>query len=350
MLVLAGGALEPRAAARDRRRDRRRRRARARAPPPLPRAGPVPVQRRRPRSPASLFGVLGIAVTARVPGARRLFGLFAVFLAALLVAFVVPSDLGVERRAAQVHGDPARAARRERSRRSASCSSIPLVARRAASGTSPRSRTPRSAAGADPAHQRGLLAAGDRLPARSTSSPSFRVEAVDTVEHWPAAYLPDAGIPIVRGWYRQNDFPQNELLYDRDARARAPTRRGCARSACATSCSPTRRRTTARAPRRRSIRSGRSGLVRGLPSAHVNIYEVPHAEADRHRRRRRERLLALADAARLLGLDARAATASRCAGRRTGSTSQGCVWRGSDGTRAPAGDRRPGLVRPRVST
>jgi len=40
------------------------------------------------------------------------------------------------------------------------------------------------------------------------------VEAVDTAEHWPAAYLPDAGIPIVRGWYRQSDFPQNELLYD----------------------------------------------------------------------------------------------------------------------------------------
>src|ERR1043166_319506 len=45
-------------------------------------------------------------------------------------------------------------------------------------------------------------------------SPSCRVEAVDTAEHWPAAYLPEAGIPIVRGWYRQSDFPQNELLYD----------------------------------------------------------------------------------------------------------------------------------------
>src|SRR5581483_1508288 len=46
-------------------------------------------------------------------------------------------------------------------------------------------------------------------------SPSYRVEVVDTAEHWPAAYLPEAGIPIVRGWYRQSDFPQNELLYDK---------------------------------------------------------------------------------------------------------------------------------------
>ncbi len=45
-------------------------------------------------------------------------------------------------------------------------------------------------------------------------SPSYRVEAVDTVGHWPAAYLPAAGIPIVRGWYRQNDFPRNDLLYE----------------------------------------------------------------------------------------------------------------------------------------
>ena len=44
-------------------------------------------------------------------------------------------------------------------------------------------------------------------------SPSYRVEAVDTIGHWPAAYLPAAGIPIVRGWFRQNDFPRNDVLY-----------------------------------------------------------------------------------------------------------------------------------------
>lgn len=45
--------------------------------------------------------------------------------------------------------------------------------------------------------------------------PGYRVEAVDTVGHWEAVYLTRAGIPIVRGWFRQDDFPQNELLYDR---------------------------------------------------------------------------------------------------------------------------------------
>jgi hypothetical protein len=45
-------------------------------------------------------------------------------------------------------------------------------------------------------------------------APSYRVEAVDTAGHWPALYLARAGIPLARGWFRQDDFPQNEVLYD----------------------------------------------------------------------------------------------------------------------------------------
>ena len=45
-------------------------------------------------------------------------------------------------------------------------------------------------------------------------SMSYRVEVVDTVGHWEAVYLPKAGIPIVRGWFRQDDFPQNQILYE----------------------------------------------------------------------------------------------------------------------------------------
>lgn len=49
---------------------------------------------------------------------------------------------------------------------------------------------------------------------RAHLNASYRVEVVDTERHWAANYLPGAGIPIVRGWFRQDDFPQNELLYD----------------------------------------------------------------------------------------------------------------------------------------
>jgi hypothetical protein len=44
-------------------------------------------------------------------------------------------------------------------------------------------------------------------------TPSYRVEVVGTARHWEAAYLPRAGIPLTRGWFRQDDFPQNGVLY-----------------------------------------------------------------------------------------------------------------------------------------
>jgi hypothetical protein len=47
------------------------------------------------------------------------------------------------------------------------------------------------------------------------ADPNFRVDALDTVGHWEAVYLPEAGIPITRGWFRQDDFPENAVLYHR---------------------------------------------------------------------------------------------------------------------------------------
>jgi len=48
---------------------------------------------------------------------------------------------------------------------------------------------------------------------RTHNTPDFRVNALDTVDHWEAVYLPEAGIAITRGWFRQDDFPQNDVLY-----------------------------------------------------------------------------------------------------------------------------------------
>ena len=48
---------------------------------------------------------------------------------------------------------------------------------------------------------------------RRHESPSFRVEVVPTAGHWEAYFLPRAGIPIARGWYRQLDLAANALFY-----------------------------------------------------------------------------------------------------------------------------------------
>lgn len=43
--------------------------------------------------------------------------------------------------------------------------------------------------------------------------PNHRVEVVATDHHWEAFYLARRGVPLTRGWYRQDDFPANQDLY-----------------------------------------------------------------------------------------------------------------------------------------
>ena len=51
---------------------------------------------------------------------------------------------------------------------------------------------------------------------------NFRVEVVSTARHYESYYLTRGeGEAIPRGWYRQNDFPTNGVLYDRTLSAGA---------------------------------------------------------------------------------------------------------------------------------
>jgi hypothetical protein len=51
--------------------------------------------------------------------------------------------------------------------------------------------------------------------------PGFRVEVVPTAEHWEAYWIPKAGFPLARGWYRQLDVVDNPALYANDLDAAA---------------------------------------------------------------------------------------------------------------------------------
>jgi hypothetical protein len=46
------------------------------------------------------------------------------------------------------------------------------------------------------------------------SGENFRVEVVPTGDHWEAYWLPRAGFPLARGWYRQIDIAENPLFYE----------------------------------------------------------------------------------------------------------------------------------------
>jgi hypothetical protein len=109
---------------------------------------------------------------------------------------------------------------------------------------------------------------------RRELTPDYRVEVVDTAGHWEAVYLARARIPLARGWYRQDDFPQNELLYDRfDARAYRRWLRSLGVRYVVLTSAPA----DYSARREASLlRSGRSGLRVVFRSRTTEIFAVPH--------------------------------------------------------------------------
>jgi hypothetical protein len=104
-------------------------------------------------------------------------------------------------------------------------------------------------------------------------TPSYRVEAVDTVGHWPAEYLPATGIPLARGWFRQDDFPANAVLYGRLTPARyvAWLHGLGVRYVLLSSAEPD----YSAQGEARLLRSGRSGLPVVFKTAALTVFGVP---------------------------------------------------------------------------
>jgi hypothetical protein len=160
---------------------------------------------------ACIFCSLGILLTWKVRTARELRWIYVVYLAACTAAYLVPSGLGENIARLRYVAIPIAiltlSLRRWR----------PLPVALAAMALAVAwNLTPLAASfaktSADPASDPAYWAPAVEF-LRGHLTPSYRVEAVDTVGHWPAAYLPAAGIPIVRGWFRQDDFPRNRVLY-----------------------------------------------------------------------------------------------------------------------------------------
>jgi hypothetical protein len=108
---------------------------------------------------------------------------------------------------------------------------------------------------------------------RTHLTPSYRVEAVDTVGHWPAEYLPASGIPLARGWFRQDDFPMNAVLYGPLTQARyAAWLRGLGvRYVLLSRAEPD----YSAQGEAKLLRSGQSGLRVVFKTTALTIFEVP---------------------------------------------------------------------------
>jgi hypothetical protein len=157
---------------------------------------------------------------------------------------------------------------------------------------------------------------------------SFRVEAVDTLMHTPAFYLASAGIPLARGWFRQDDFPTNAVLYHPHLGRRRYLgwlhRLGV--EYVVLSSAPPDYSSQAEAA---LLRSGRSGLTVVFRDSHLEIFRVPHPEPIVGPAP--SRVLALTD--ERITVSVRQAGWYRIAVRYSPywRTSSGCVVRGRDG-------------------
>ena len=124
-----------------------------------------------------------------------------------------------------------------------------------------------------PAHRAFWAPALDFLKDRS--GPNYRVEVVPTFDHWEAYWLPRAGIPLARGWYRQIDIARNELFYEKPLAA-AAYRVWLRRMGVRYVALPETRLGQKGEEREAALlRSGRSGLERVFFDGKVAIYELP---------------------------------------------------------------------------
>jgi hypothetical protein len=220
----------------------------------------------------SAFCVLGLVLTWRVERARTLRFFFAVYLAAMIGSYIVPSELGgnIERlRFVAIplavlvltlrHWRPLPIA-------------IGVVALAVSWNVSPLAASFIHGQSDVTAKASTWTGAIDFLHAHA--GPNVRVEAVDTADHWPAVYLADANIPLARGWFRQDDFPQNELLYSKlGAGAYLSWLHGLGVGYVVLARTTPDYSSIAEAA---LVRSGRAGLTRVYRGGVITIYRVPH--------------------------------------------------------------------------
>jgi hypothetical protein len=221
---------------------------------------------------ALMFCVGGLALTWRVERARVLRSIFAVYAVACLAAYLIPSGLGENvvrlRYAAVPLAVLTLSLRSWRPLPWAIAAFVLALSWNVAPLAYSYAHT-----SADPSASATYWQPVIKFLHRKLT-PSYRVEAVDTAGHWEAVYLTQAGIPIVRGWFRQDDFPQNQLLYDplhRHAYLAWLHRMG-ARYVVLTKAPLDYSAVT----EAKLLRSGRSGLRVAFRTANAVIYSVPN--------------------------------------------------------------------------
>jgi hypothetical protein len=158
------------------------------------------------------FSAAGLYLTAASPRARGLQMVFVAYLLLNLAAFAVPGPVGSNTtRLFTIAGVPLLWLAANVSRRLSWLVLAPLLALALALQLGPAVRTAYSA-WSDPATTTAFWRPATRF-LTAHADIQFRTEVVATEGHWEAFYLAKRGIALARGWFRQDDFPQNAVLY-----------------------------------------------------------------------------------------------------------------------------------------
>jgi hypothetical protein len=222
-----------------------------------------------------VFCTLGLVCTWRVESLRPLRFVFALYLVALVTSYLVPSALGENIARLRYVAIPLAvlifSVRRWRPLPLALGALVLAVSW----NVSPLAASFANGQADTTAKKSSWVPAIDFLRANMDSD--YRVEAVDTSAHWASVYLAEAGIPIARGWFRQDDFPQNEVLYSKlGARAYLAWLRGLGVEYVVLTNAPPDYGARAEAA---LLRSGHSGLGPVFRTRTLTIYAVPYPRA-----------------------------------------------------------------------
>jgi len=222
-----------------------------------------------------LFSLAGLYVTGKSPRARSLRMLFAAYLILNLFAFLFKSPVGSNAtRLFAVAGAPLLWLAANVSRQRSQVIVLPILAATAALQVGPWIRDAYSAWGNPAASAAYWRPAVDYL--RAQNDDQHRVEAVATWGHWEAYYLARAGFPLARGWFRQDDFPENGVLYH-DHLTAAKYDHWLRVLGVRYVVLPDTTLDYSSAAEARLLRSGNSGLELVWSSAHLQIYRLPYA-------------------------------------------------------------------------
>ena len=223
-----------------------------------------------------VFSLAGLWVAGSHAGTRSMRALFAAYLALNLIAFLLKGPIGTNpSRLFAIAGAPMLWLTANLNPRRPRLVVFPLIALAVALQVGPKVRdaysayeNPASAASYwTPVHQ--------FMRAHAAQLAGYRVEPVATWGHWEAYYVARWRVPLARGWFRQEDFPQNGSLYNDDmsaARFRAWLRSLGVRYVLL----PDAPLDYSSMREAQLLRSGRSGLTVVGRTRHWTFYQLPH--------------------------------------------------------------------------